>query len=194
MKWVTLALIAVIVFLGGALAATIHASRQQAAREQSLAAQDNAIHAQVADIAARLHLIPAGSTQLILQNIGKQIGRRVISPADSGAIANTLIPGGVMNFQVDVMTNDPETIAFARQMFNTLLLAGWTPDAPGPVANYQNNVADVAVSAATKKQFPAVYKDLINAFAKAGIAVTQDTTGASYAPAGTVDILVGGKP
>lgn len=191
---VQLVLIAVCAVLAAALVASLYDSRRHAAHEQALLAENAAIHGQAERIARRLHLVPAGSTEVLLQNINKQIGPRFLSAADSETIANILIPAGVMNFQVDVISNDPETRAFARQMFNTLLLAGWTPTGPGPQANYTNNVADVAISAATKKQFPAIYADLMNGFAAAGVAVTPDTTGASYAAPGVVEIMVGAKP
>ncbi len=176
------------------LIASLYVSSRHNAHEQALLAESAEIHAQAEGIATRLHLVPAGSTKLLLQNIAKQIGPRFLSAADSETIANILIPAGAENFQVDAISNDPETRAFARQMFNTLLLAGWTPTGPGPQANYTNNVADVAISAGTKKQFPAIYADLMNAFAAAGVAVTPDNTGTSYAPPGVVEIMVGAKP
>jgi hypothetical protein len=180
--------------LAAGLVASVYASRRHSAHEQALLAENAAIHDQTVAIARRLRLVPAGSTATLLQNIAKQIGPRFLSAGDSETIANILIPAGAENFQVDVMANDPETRAFARQIFNTLLLAGWNPVGPGPQANYANNVADVAISAGTKKQFPAIYADLMNAFAAAGVAVTPDTTGTTYAPPGTVEIMVGGKP
>jgi hypothetical protein len=189
-----LSLIASCAALAVCFGASLYLSSRHAAHEQALLAEGGEIHAQAVTIAQRLHLVPAGTTQLLLRNIGKQIGPRFLSAADSETIANILIPAGVMNFQVDTISNDPETQAFARQMFNTLLLAGWTPTGPGPQANYTNNVADVSISAATKKQFPAVYAELMNAFAAAGVAVTPDTTGKSFAPPGVVEIMVGAKP
>jgi hypothetical protein len=193
-KVVILLLLAVCIGLAAALAEQVRINHRDAAQAQALAAEAGNVHAAVAVIAHRLHLAPAGTTALMLANISKQIGPRVLSAADSGAIANTLIPAGVFSFQVDVMSNDPETRAFAREIFNTLLLAGWTPEGPGPLENFTNGVADVAISAGTKKQYPAVYAKLVAAFAQAGIAMTDDKTGASYAPPGTVDILVGAKP
>jgi hypothetical protein len=187
-------LILVCLVLAVGLAAALNASSRHAAHEQALLAENEVIHAQAVAIARRLHLVPAGSTEIVLRNIGKQIGPRFLSASDSETIANILIPAGAENFQVDVISNNPETLAFARQMFNTLLLAGWTPTGPGPQANFTNNVGDVAISAATQKQFPAVYANLMNAFAAAGVAVTPDTTGASYAPPGVVEIMVGAKP
>jgi hypothetical protein len=191
---VALLLIAICVVLAAGLAASLYVSSRHGAHEQALLAESGLVHAQAEKIALRLHVVPAGSTEVLLQHIGKQIGPRFLSAADSETIANALIPAGGANFQVDVIANSPEAKSFARQMFNTLLLAGWTPTGPGPQANYTNNVADVAISAATKKQFPAIYADLMNGFAAAGVAVTPDTTGASYAAPGVVEIMVGAKP
>jgi len=191
---VRLTLIGACAVLAVALVASLYLSSRHAAHEQALLAENAAIHAQAETIARRLHLVPAGSTEILLQHIGKQIGPRFLSAADSETIANILLPAGVENFQVDVISNDPETLSFARQIFNTLLLAGWTPTGPGPQADYTNNVADVAISAATQKQLPAIYADLVNAFAAAGVAVTPDTTGTTYAPQGVVEIMVGAKP
>ena len=189
-----LSLIAACAVLAVALAASLYDSSRHSAHEQALLAENAVLHAEAEKIALRLHVLPAGSTEVLLQHIGKQIGPRFLSAADSETIANILIPAGAENFQVDAISNNPETLAFARQMFNTLLLAGWTPTGPGPQANYTNNVADVAISTATQKQFPAIYTDLINAFGAAGVAVTPATTGAAYAPPGVVEILVGAKP
>jgi hypothetical protein len=177
-----------------ALIAALYDANRHTAHEQALLAESAELHAQTAVIAQRLSLIPTGSTSVMLANIAKQIGPRYIDAADAEMIANLLIPAGAFSFQVDDLSDNPETHAFAREMFNTLLLAGWTPVGPGVVNNYTNGVVDVAISAGTKTQFPAVYAALMNAFAQAGIATTQDKSGAAYAPPGTVEIMIGAKP
>jgi len=189
----TMGLAAACLVLFIALAAALYDASRHAAHEQAMLNELRELHAQATGMAQRLSLIPEGTTQLMLANIAKQIGPRFIDAADAETIANTLIPTGVVNFQVDVVSDNPETHAFAREMFNSLLLAGWTPAGPGILNNYTNGVYDVAISAGTKTQFPAVYAALVKAFAQAGIAMTTDKSGATYAPAGTVEILIGAK-
>jgi len=176
-----------------ALIAALYDGSRHAAHEQAMLAELRELHAQATDMEQRLSLIPTGTTQMMLVNIAKQIGPRYIDAADSETIANALIPTGVVNFQVDDLSDNPETHAFARELFNALLLAGWTPAGPGVLNNYTNGVFNVAISAGTKRQFPAVYAALVNAFAQAGIAMSTDKTGATYAPAGTVEIFIGAK-
>lgn len=188
-----MALAAGCLVLSTALIASLYDASRHAAHEQAMLAELHALHAQATSMANRLSLIPAGTTQQMLTNIAKQIGPRYIDAADAESIANTLIPAGVMNFQVDDLSDNPETHAFAREMFNTLLLAGWTPAGPGVLNNYTNGVYDVAISTGTKTQFPAVYAALVKAFAQTGIAMSTDKTGAAYAPPGTVEILIGAK-
>jgi hypothetical protein len=194
MSRLTMALAACCLVLFVALIAALYDGSRHAAHEQALLAESAGVHAQAAGIAKRLYLVPTGTTQAMLANIAKQIGPRYIDAADAEMIANLLIPDGVFSFQVDDLSDNPETHAFAREMFNTLLLAGWTPVGPGVVNNYTNGVVDVAISAGTKTQVPAAYAALVNAFAQAGIAMTQDKSGASYAPPGTVEIMIGAKP
>jgi hypothetical protein len=189
----TMGLAAGCVVLLIALIAAVYDGSRHAAHEQAMLAELRELHAQATDMEQRLSLIPTGTTQVMLANIAKQIGPRYIDAADAETIANALIPTGVVNFQVDDLSDNPETHAFAREMFNSLLLAGWTPAGPGILNNYTNGVYDVAISAATKTQFPAVYAALVKAFAQAGIAVSTDKTGASFAPPGTVEILIGAK-
>jgi hypothetical protein len=189
----TMALAAACLVLCIALIASLYDASRHAAHEQAMLAELRELHAQAIGMEQRLSLLPAGTTELMLTNIAKQIGPRFIDAADAETIANTLIPTGVVNFQVDDLSDNPETHAFAREMFNSLLLAGWTPAGPGILNNYTNGVYDVAISAATKTQFPAVYAALVKAFAQAGIAMTTDKTGTSFAPAGTVEIMIGAK-
>jgi len=189
----TMGLAAACLVLFIALIAALYDGSRHAAHEQAMLAELRGLHAQALGMEQRLSLIPTGTTQMMLANIAKQIGPRYIDAADAETIANALIPTGVVNFQVDDLSDNPETHAFARELFNSLLLAGWTPAGPGILNNYTNGIFNVAISAGTKKQFPAVYVALVNAFAQAGIAMSTDKTGATYAPAGTVEILIGAK-
>ncbi len=174
--------------------------RQNAALEQQTAltgaaTQQNVnIHKLAANIAARLHLDPDQTTVALLADIEKQIGPRQVSAADSTAIANTLLAAGAFNFQIDVLADDPETRRFARELFNTLLLAGWVPANTGLVDAYTDGAYDVVISAATKIGEPAAYTALSTAFAQAGIATLGDPGRKPLAPPGTVEIFVGDKP
>lgn len=184
---VCVALLAVIFRQNAALKAQ---SALTAAAEQ----QNANIHMLTANIAERLHLNPALGTAELLANIEKQIGPRQLSAGDSTNIANILLAAGTFNFQVDVLADDPETKRFAREVFNTLLLAGWVPAGQGLVDAYTDAAYDVAISTATKSTQPAVYAALTTAFTQAGVAMEADPGQKPLAPPGTVEIFVGDKP
>jgi hypothetical protein len=150
---------------------------------------------QIGKIASRLQLDPDENTQALLKNIEKQIGPREINSEDSQSIANTLHAAGSFKFQLDIISNDRETLAFAQEFYNTLLLAGWVPFGTGVSGgDFTPGIIGVVISQNTQRQFPAAFRALRDALAKAGIVVNDDLTGNSFASGGVVEILIGPKP